>query len=246
MILPPLAFFGAMTFLTDINIGLRYVLPAFPYAFVFAGRLAPWADRGPIRRIAWGGIVACFAATVLAVGTIHPHYLAYLNAASGGPDREPPRLIDSNLDWGQDLTNLREWLREHPEEKTVGLAYFGQIPPGLFSWRGDGFPWFLPPSRAGTMFPMGDTSRMAGPARTVRPGLYAVSATLREGLSWRVYDPSLTIPGATWNVRDRGYDYFRLARPFDRIGHSILLFRLSEKDAARLEADRLRPADSPR
>ena len=26
----------------------------------------------------------------------------------------------------------------------IGLAYFGQIPPNLFSLRGEGFPWFLP------------------------------------------------------------------------------------------------------
>lgn len=248
LILPPLAFFGAMTFLTDINLGLRYVLPVFPYLFIFAGRLAPWSDLGPIRRIGRGLIGVYLAATVLAVVMIHPHYLAYFNYVSGGPDREPPRLIDSNLDWGQDLVGLREWMRAHLDEGPIGLAYFGQVSPNLFALRGDPFAWYLPPWRVGTLRrnspPAGGRD---GPAPKVRPGLYAVSASLRQGISWRVYDPAMRLPGpfAVWAVEDRAYDYFRLARPFARIGHSILLFRLSEGDAARLEAERLRPPDSP-
>ena len=236
-----------MTFLTDINLGLRYILPAFPYLFIFAGRLGPWADLGPSRRFGWGLIGGLLAATVLAVVTIHPHYLAHFNLTPGGPDRDPPRLIDSNLDWGQDLVGLREWLRAHPEEGPVGLAYFGQVSPNLFALQGDPFPWFLPPWRVGTLRRIsGSEGGRDGPAPTVRPGIYAVSASLRQGISWRVYDPTLKFPGpfAVWAVEDRAYDYFRLARPFARIGHSILLFRLSEADAARLEAERLRPPDS--
>ena len=80
----------AMSFFTDINLGLRYVLPIFPYLFIAAGKLVPWAAgmgsvlaRGRRRARSSLGL----AATVAATRPIHPHYLAYFNRASGGPDR---------------------------------------------------------------------------------------------------------------------------------------------------------------
>ena len=52
-----------MSFLTDINLGLRYVLSIFPYVFIAAGKVVPWvegvgrppeADRaGPHGRLRW-------------------------------------------------------------------------------------------------------------------------------------------------------------------------------------------------
>src|SRR5262249_25074442 len=49
LLIVPLAFFGAMTFLTDINLGLRYVLPIFPYVFIGCGRLSPWVSGLQLR-----------------------------------------------------------------------------------------------------------------------------------------------------------------------------------------------------
>ena len=243
----PLTVFGAMTFLTDINIGLRYVLPVFPYLFVFAGRVAPWLDgfQVGLRRLGWSIVLVLLAMTAASTLAIHPHYLAHMNWLSGGPDRDPPRLIDSNLDWGQDLVGLREWLRAHPDEGPVGLVYFGQVSPNIFALRGDGFAWFLPPPRPRSVdaMPGADLSKLAGWAPRLTPGLYAVSGSMRQGLSWRIYDPSQVWAG-TWNARDGAYDYFRELTPFHRIGHSILLFRVTEAQAARLNA-RLGLASSP-
>jgi Dolichyl-phosphate-mannose-protein mannosyltransferase len=248
LLILPLGFFVVMTFLTDINLGLRYVLPIFPYLFVFVGRIAPWADGlRSGRRAAWGIVLGSVALTGLSTLAIHPHYLAHFNRLSGGPDRDPPRLIDSNLDWGQDLVGLREWLRAHPDEGPVGLAYFGQIWPNLFDVHNDGFEWFLPPGRPDSILPMEyppeQLKLLTGPVPRIVPGLYAVSASIRQGLSWRVYDPSRRMRGGgIWRAEDGAFDYFREATPFAAIGHSILLFRLTEADAARLEKERLKPA----
>ena len=91
--------------------------------------------------------------------------------------------------------------------------------------------------------PGADLSKLAGWAPRLTPGLYAVSGSMRQGLSWRIYDPSQVWAG-TWNARDGAYDYFRELTPFHRIGHSILLFRVTEAQAARLNA-RLGLASSP-
>ncbi len=238
LILSLLAYLGAMSFLTDINLGLRYVLPIFPFVFIGVGRLGRWIEgfSGTARKIAVAVVVAPLAGTIVASAMIAPSFLAYFNAASGGPDRDPPRLIDSNLDWGQDLVGLRRWLKENNEAGPVGLAYFGQITPQIFELRGEGFDWFLPPATPGRIeLPQGfDRVMLAGPAKALRPGLYAVSASLVRGLPWRVYDPSPRIWAGFWKAEDDAFGYFRELTPFTRIGHSILLYRVTEAESRRI------------
>jgi hypothetical protein len=239
----PVVILFSMSFLTDINLGLRYVLPMAPYVFISVGKVVPWAAGlvGKMRRAAAVSIVASMALTVAASLWIHPHYLAYLNWASGGPDRMPPRLIDSNLDWGQDLVGLKAWCDANIPGQPIGLAYFGQINPSIFGLRGQPFLWFLPPARAETVYPMpGPTIIGAGgPAASLMPGYYAVSASLVMGLPWRLYDsaPPLQVPGAwapAWNaMKFDAFGYFRLFTPIAHIGHSILIYRLTAEDVAR-------------
>ena len=49
----------SMTVLTDINLGLRYVLAILPYVFISAGKVVPWCLGlpAPWRRVA-GSLVA--------------------------------------------------------------------------------------------------------------------------------------------------------------------------------------------
>ena len=58
-------------------------------------------------------------------------------------------MIDSNLDWGQDLVALQKWWKKTIPGEPIGLAYFGQINPSIFKLRGDSFDWFLPPVKPG-------------------------------------------------------------------------------------------------
>jgi hypothetical protein len=228
-----------MSVFTNINLGLRYVLPSFPFLFVATGKVARWAG-GLAGRWRWaGGSLAglALAATAASTLAIHPHYLAYFNLASGGPDRGARHLIDSNLDWGQDLIGLRRWLAEHAPGERVGLAYFGQVPPEIFRARGEGFEWFLPPARPGGWRGAPPYRYRGERARTPpTPGLYAVSASLVEGLPWRVYDSAF---GAwnPWVPAEAGWDafgYFRELEPFAKVGYSIFLYRVTPGQAARL------------
>jgi len=117
----PSALYLAMAlFWLDIPLGLRYVLPLFPLAFVFiATQLVP-IDSLPMRGLA---AVACIWLGVASV-RIHPDYLAYFNELAGGPERGSEILLDSNIDWGQDLSTLARYLAKRGNPQ-VALAYFG-------------------------------------------------------------------------------------------------------------------------
>lgn len=239
MLVVPVSMILAMTFLTDINIGLRYILPALPYLYIGCGRLAPWLAGIKNQRMRYASLLL----VVLSVGgagysnaSVTPHYLAYFNVLGGGPEHGDEHLIDSNLDWGQDLVNLKAWLDTNAPGQPVGIAYFGQINPDIFRMRGTPIDWYLPPARLGTM-PTVPSGRASG---TIKPGYYAVSASLAHGLPWRVYDASRWAP---FQADKRAFDYFLKARPVAKIGWSIFIYKLDESTAKELEVERATASD---
>jgi hypothetical protein len=144
---------------TGINRHLRYVLPAFPLAFAWAGQAAPRALAGGWKpaallgaALAWAGCSSLW---------VYPHSLAYFNELAGGPRGGHAHLLHSNIDWGQDLLFLKRWADDHPEARPLWLEQGG----------------FLDPAHAGL-----DT---APPPAEPRPGWYAISVTwLHSPTKW--------------------------------------------------------------
>jgi len=238
----------AITAYTDINLGIRYVLPVFPFAFVAAGKVVPWAGSlvGRARTAATAVVWLALGLTATQTALIHPSYLASFNWASGGPDRGSEHLIDSNLDWGQDLVTLKRWMAANRPGRPVGLAYFGQVNPSLFLLRDEDFPWFLPASLPGTTFDVRGTGARR-PAGSLRPGVYAVSASLVRGLAWRVYDvgdPSRTW-SPSWDAREGAFGYYADLTPVAKVGHSIFVYDLSQADCDRINPRLLGQAGGP-
>ena len=108
---------------SHINIGIRHILPIYPLLAIIAGVGARriWegikpAYLGPII------IVALFAWQIEASVRAHPDYLAYFNESAS---RHPEDiLIDSDLDWGQDLLRLAPALQQlHVNH--LAIAYAG-------------------------------------------------------------------------------------------------------------------------
>lgn len=123
---PVAAFFGA-TLLSFLNIGYRHILPVLPFIFVSVSRVVTRADKRWVR-VALA--VLCLW-TVLGTARIHPHYLAYFNESIGGPQNGYQYLVDSNLDWGQDLKNLKAYMDRNGLQ-TIHLAYFGSAHPDYY------------------------------------------------------------------------------------------------------------------
>ncbi|MCI0585508.1 MAG: glycosyltransferase family 39 protein [Planctomycetes bacterium] len=138
LLLAASAFLAAAVF-SRINIGLRHVLPVYPFLWVLASRVAPAAlgSGRPTPRLA---PLLAIGACVLALGAStlasFPRFLAYFNEAAGGAEGGRRILLDSNLDWGQGLIELRETLAARGIER-VKLHYFGSAPPEAYgiSWE---------------------------------------------------------------------------------------------------------------
>ncbi len=108
---------------SSINIGQRYMLLIYPLVILAAvdwlgQTLARWPGRG----LALG--VSLLAWQASSVAGVMPHYLAYFNSAIGGPAQGYRYLVDSSLDWGQDIPTLKRLLDER-NYHSVAFCYFG-------------------------------------------------------------------------------------------------------------------------
>ena len=74
------------------DIGLRYILPVYPFLFVFASRAAQWFLSNKLLAGLSVGLTGWY---VGASCWIHPHYLAYFNELAGGSDNGYKYLVDS-------------------------------------------------------------------------------------------------------------------------------------------------------
>jgi hypothetical protein len=134
--LPPLIYFG-IAMASDINLGVRHVLPVSPFGFLIAAVAAGhlWT-HGRGARLVLSAAVALWA---VGYASVYPHTLTFINLAAGGSARGPKLLADSNLDWGQGLKALKSWMDREGVEQ-VNFAYFGSIDPGNYGVKYIGLP----------------------------------------------------------------------------------------------------------
>jgi len=126
LILPSSVFFVASMF-SSIDIGYRNILPVLPFLYVLVSKLASLRSAWLYQAIL-GSLCAWYVVGTLRVA---PHYLAYFNESIGGPRQGYRYLVDSNLDWGQDLKHLARYLESEGVDQ-VFLSYFGTADPSHY------------------------------------------------------------------------------------------------------------------
>lgn len=123
--LPPLMYF-VWSLTSHINIGLRHIFPIEPFFFLAIGSLVSW--RAVANTFTWKKTLLVLACGLPLTAVLSwPHTIGYFSEIIGGPRQGYRYLLDSNLDWNQDIWRLRNWLahRQFPE---VHLVLFGSIP----------------------------------------------------------------------------------------------------------------------
>ncbi len=212
---PLFAILALVSAQTGFNHHMRYVLPIFPFAFVAISRVATAFRSGEVKTAT---VVA--VALLWSVGSslsVSPHSLSYFNELVGGPEGGPAHLIDSNVDWGQDLLSLREWLVQHPEAAPMSIAYFGNLPVETTGLTGPLPPGGGPTQAGETDFAVPFDEDKTPGERGPQPGWYAVSVNYIRGVTRGI---------------GRDLRYFQEFTPVARAGYSILIYHISPEQAA--------------
>lgn len=213
------ALYWLTTLRSNLNIGIRHIIPTFPFVYILiSAEINKWAmmknniinfSDFPIKSIATAAksylkIFSRYALiTVLllwyALATVFtfPYFLAYFNEIAGGPKNGYKYVVDSNLDWGQDLKRLAQYAEKNKINK-IAVDYFGGGSPSYY--LGDKFiPW----------------RSSNGPYH----GYFAISATFLQNAQG---NPA---PGFAIKPEDT-YSWLKDKKPITTIGYSIFVYKL--------------------
>jgi hypothetical protein len=194
--------YWAMSIASPYNIGYRHVLPTLPFVYILISlSWKSWAENGSratLKRLALAAAIVCIAAESIIVA---PYFLSYFNLLGGGVWGGYRYVTDSNYDWGQDLLRLKQWADAHPEVQKIAVDYFGG----------------------------GDVRYYLGDRAEVWPVEYGNPA--RRGVEWLAVS-------VYYLQGSKGYAWLgqsisatsglgNLPPPYERIGTSIFLYKLS-------------------
>lgn len=181
---------------SNIQLGLRHVMSLYPLVLLITGAggaaLLRWSRGGRYRAFTMAGLMTYAAISVL---LFYPHFMPYSNEFIIHKDQAYRFLIDSDLDIGQDLRRLADYV----EEKGItGLKvdYIG----------GGEEMYYLPP----------DTIDWADRGE-IPHGWFALSFTMRQSTYWES-DEDLTLSPRYYS------EWIEEYQPVDVIGHSILIY----------------------
>jgi 4-amino-4-deoxy-L-arabinose transferase-like glycosyltransferase len=210
ILFPAFAMVVFVSLQTGFSEHMRYVLPAFPFVFVWMSRIVSVFSRRHwvFTSLAITGLVWSISSSLL----VYPSCLSYFNELVGGPLGGPEHLLHSNVDWGQDLLNLKKWMDHNPEAKPMNLIYFGCFDPKLV-----GIDYVVPEQllmpEAGPL-----------PISTVQPGWYAISANFVRGFPYVLYKGDGT---KGWLQQDT-LAAFRGLKPLATAGYSLYIYHVEK------------------
>jgi len=198
LVIPP-AFYLATSVASDLNIGVRHILPVYPFLILFAAA-SGWKLAQQRQR--WAYAVAGLALLHVASSLrSYPNYLAYSNEIWGGTGKTYRVLTDSNADWGQGLKAVKRYLAETGTTE-CWLAYFGSADPAAY-----GIPCKLLPDVFAVWW-----GKPIDVVPEVVEGTVLVGATPMAGV---YYGPGEMNP----------YEQFWRERPVANLGGGILVYR---------------------
>jgi 4-amino-4-deoxy-L-arabinose transferase-like glycosyltransferase len=199
-VLVPAVLYLGVAMQSGVNIGLRHVLPIYPFLILIAA-----VGTAEILRLRRPVAIAALSLAALAwtaeFARAYPYPLTFFNALAGGPAQGYRYLSDSNLGWGQALKGLKAWMDRNGVSH-VNLAYFGQADPAYY----DIDCTFLPGS---------PTFAIDATARPRLPGYVAISSTTLNG----VYSPPW------WRIF---YEPFQRLEPAAVVGNAIRVYWVDE------------------
>ena len=216
-----LAIYWGASIKGTLNIGVRHLLPTYPFAILLvSGQIAKIIQKSKIKnqnykskfkilnfKLSFYTLIFTFSILlgwyVLENVRVYPFYLTYFNQVVGGPSGGDRYVVDSNLDWGQDLVRFSNWVKENNIPK-IEFDYFGWADPSYY--LKERYVW------------LNSTKYIDGrdfAARNQSDGWLAVSATFLMG-SQGPYD----------QPKDINYLWLNSYQSVTIIGNSIFVYRI--------------------
>jgi hypothetical protein len=216
------------------------LLSIYPAIFIACGA-CPYFFRAEKGKAVAIFAVAMLCWQIIESSLLRPDYLTYFSQVAGGPKNGYKHLVDSSVDWGQDLPALKSWLDHRTSSSTrLYLAYFGTALP---RWYGI----------EATPLPLDSSAQKLSP---LEPGTYCISATTlqqvysfqhgkwtnqyesayRFALVRAVHHFDLTANDAVTNQSlqrlrfARLCAYLRKREPIENVGNSILVYQLNQRE----------------
>ena len=193
-----IAIYWLTSLTSNLNIGVRHLLPAFPFTFVLASAGIINLLKKPALRLKYLILGVLILWQAVSVISIYPHFLAYFNKLAGGPNNGCIYTVNSNLDWGQDLKRLKKWVEENEIDK-IYVDYFGGGD-AKYYLKTNYAPWWG--QKEPKEFPKGN--------------YLAVSATFLQG--------GRGIPVSGFNQPAGFYRWLDEYTPVEKIGYSIFIY----------------------
>ncbi len=191
--------------LSKKQIGLRYILPVYPFLFVLISRIIQVpAVSGQRRKVfsfqflVFGFLCIWYLFSGL---RIYPDYLAYFNELAGGPDNGWKYLADSNIDWGQDLKGLKKYLAKEGNPEIL-LGYFGSANLDYYGIEYQKLPFYVA------------VPRMTRRINTLHPN--------KEFLAI-----SVNILQCIYSADRHLFDWLKKKKPIKKIGYSIFVYDIT-------------------
>jgi hypothetical protein len=198
-----LLIYWAISIKSNLNIGVRHLLPVFPFSIILTARgIVFWLENTKYKKIAYSLLAILLLWQAISVLKVYPHFLAYANEIVGGPNKVYLYTVDSNLDWGQDLKRLKKWADLNKIDK-VYIDYFGggdtkyYLKEKYAPWWGNRDPQELP-----------------------KGSYLAVSATFLQG------GRGEPVPG--FNQPYGYYQWLDKYQPVAKIGYSIFIYYITQ------------------
>jgi 4-amino-4-deoxy-L-arabinose transferase-like glycosyltransferase len=213
-----LAIYWTSSIQSTLNIGVRHLLPVFPFMIILvSGQISRIVEgiknhepkiinkSRPIIRNSFFIILFVLLGWYLIENLrIYPFYLTYFNQVAGGANNGYKWVVDSNIDWGQDLVRFSDFVKAN-NVKHIEFDYFGWADP--YYYLKDKYIWMN-----STKYQDADDFKK----RNQSDGWLAVSATFLEGSEGAPIDPH-PINYKNW---------LQTIKPLAVIGHSIFVYRI--------------------
>jgi len=125
MILIYIFIYWAAALKSNLNIGIRHLLPVLPLTYLLVAY--GWTkilENKWLYNLKLSLLFLFLAWQVFSVASTYPYFLSYFNELAGGYRNGYIYVVDSNYDWGQGLKRLADWTEKNNVKK-IYVDYFG-------------------------------------------------------------------------------------------------------------------------